>query len=277
MENVINRAEAAHAEERLQIGQLYLDRVASPDLLERVSRAVEERTPCHIVTVNLQFIRIAAREPDFAQVVNGAHLVVADGKPLVWLSRLMGSAIPERITGHDLLQSCASLASQRGYSIFFLGPSPEVADKAADVLCAQHPGLKIAGVYQGRFDRDGCGVSAADELGALTAIQRCRPDFLFVALGCPKQEFWIHRHRQDIETPVCVGIGGALDVLAGKLKRAPEWMQSAGLEWTYRLIQEPNRLWRRYILQDCPTAVRLAGFALLRQASLMKQGNGRGY
>lgn len=277
MENVIDRAAAAHEERRVHIGHLYLDRVALPDLLERVSRAIEDRTPCHIVTVNLQFLRIAAREPDFAHIVNKAQLVVADGKPLVWLSRLMGSAIPQRITGHDLLQSCASLASQRGYSIFFLGASPKVAEKAADVLCAQYPRLKIAGVYQGRFDRDGCGVSEADELGALTAIQRCRPDFLFVALGCPKQEFWIYRHLQDIETPVCVGIGGVLDVLAGKLKRAPEWMQSAGLEWSYRLIQEPNRLWRRYILQDCPTAMRLAGFALLRQASLIKQGNGRRY
>lgn len=275
MERVSARAATAPEEGRVHLGQLHLDRVALADVMERVSRAIEERTPCHIVTANLQFVGIAAREPDFAHVVNNAQLVVADGKPLVWLSRLMGSAIPQRITGHDLLHSCASLASKRGYSIFFLGASPKIAEKAADVLCAQYPRLKIAGFYQGRFERDGWGVSKADELGALTAIQRCRPDILFVALGCPKQEFWIYRHLQDIESPVCVGIGGVLDVLSGKLKRAPVWMQSVGLEWSYRLIQEPKRLWRRYILQDCPTAMRLAGSALLRQASLIKQANGR--
>jgi N-acetylglucosaminyldiphosphoundecaprenol N-acetyl-beta-D-mannosaminyltransferase len=251
--------------DRVQIGALRLHRVGLSSILEQISQFLEEKRPRQVVTVNLQFLSTAAKNRTFAEVVNSADLVVADGMPLLWLSRLLGTPIPQRVTGHDLLHHCAALAAQRGFTLFFLGATSVTAEKATRRLQEMYPGLKIVGSYQGSFSQDGYGLSESDERGALDAIRRCGPDFLFVALGCPKQELWIHRHRQEIEVPVCIGIGGVLDVLAGRLRRAPSWMQRMGLEWLYRLQQEPGRLWKRYLTQDFLTALKITAAITLKR------------
>jgi len=259
MATVSGQSGTTQGQELVRIGQIGLHRVNLSSTLEQISRFVEEKGPHHVVTVNLQFLSTAAKNRTFAEVVNNADLVVADGMPLIWLSRLLGTPLPQRVTGHDLLHQCAALASQKGLTLFFLGATPSATEGATRRLQEMYPGLKIAGSYQGSFSPAGYGLSESDERGALDAIERCRPDFLFVALGCPKQELWIYRHRQDIQAPVCIGIGGVLDVLAGRLKRAPLWMQRMGLEWLYRLQQEPGRLWKRYLTQDLLTALKIAG------------------
>lgn len=268
---VVSRSQVIRARQRVRIGELYLDRVGLAEAMQQITSAVEDRTPLHVVTVNLQFLSIAARDPGFARVVNTAGLAVPDGMPLLWLSRLGQAPLPERITGHDLLYHCAATAASRGYSLFFLGGSEEVVQAASGRLVASFQGLRIAGSYHGRFGHDGRGLTTSDERGALDAIRACQPDILFVALGCPKQEMWIYLHQQEARVPVCIGVGGVLDVLAGNLKRAPTWMQRGGLEWLYRLKQEPGRLWKRYIAQDAVTAIKLASSAFFQRASVNRQ------
>lgn len=262
MDAIINEPSALDEVNRVPLGSLHIDRVALRDVPGILSQFASDGSPHHIVTANLQFLGIASRDPGFAAVVNQADLVVADGMPLVKLSRLKRLALPGRITGHDLLHIAARLAVQQGYSIAFLGGAPGVAEEAARRLREMHPGLGPIGTYQGSFSPDGYGLSQEDEGDLVASLRLSRPQFLFVALGCPKQEFWIARHLHEVGIPVCVGVGGVLDVLAGRLKRAPIWVQRAGLEWSYRLCQEPRRLWRRYLLADIPTLSKLGVAAL---------------
>ncbi len=261
-ENMSSMLQVAESRPQARILDIAFDRVSKADLLDRVKGFIEENRPHQIVTANLQFMSLARKSPAFTRVLNRADLVTADGMPLYWMSRLLGAPIPDRITGHELLQVCASLAAEKGYSIFLLGGPPGVAAEAAELLAKQHPGLRIMGTHHGKF-LDGGDAENQEEL--LSLIREFRPQFLFLALGCPKQDFWIHNHMQAAGVPVCAGIGGTLDVLTGRLSRAPSWMQRYGLEWLYRLQQEPRRLWRRYILEGFPTALAVAGSILRRR------------
>jgi N-acetylglucosaminyldiphosphoundecaprenol N-acetyl-beta-D-mannosaminyltransferase len=247
---------------RARLGPIQIDRVSLPQVPELLTRFLDRGSPHQVVTANLQFLGVAHRDPGFAGVVNGSDLVVADGMPLLALSRLQGLPIPHRITGHDLLQISAGLAAREGYSVAFLGAAPGVAQEAARRLREMHPGLGPIGLHQAYIAPNGLGVSPEDEDALVDTLKRTRPHFLFVALGCPKQEFWISRHLHEVGIPICVGVGGTLDVLAGRLKRAPVWMQRTGLEWSYRLAQEPQRLWKRYLLGDLPTLSRVGAAAL---------------
>jgi N-acetylglucosaminyldiphosphoundecaprenol N-acetyl-beta-D-mannosaminyltransferase len=244
---------------RIDLGPIGLDPLAIDDVMERVKRSVIHRVPLHIVTANMQFFGTAARDAAFASLVRGAGLVVGDGVPLIWLSRLRGNPIPHRITGHDVVDACASVAAANGFSIGLLGGSPRAASIAADILRTRHPGLRIAGIFDGRFTPEGLAEPDGEEERLRAEMEQMRPDILFVALGCPKQEQWIARHLTTAGVPVCVGVGSVLDVLAGQRKRAPGWMQRLGLEWSFRFAQEPSRLWRRYFAQDLPM---LAGAAV---------------
>ncbi len=255
----------AESRERVKILDIYLDCASMTDVLERLQRFIEEETPRQVVTVNVQFLSIARKDPAFARLVNETDLVVADGMPLLWVSRLKGAPVASRITGHTLLDQCASLASERGYSIFLLGGGPGAAEGAAQRLRATYPNLRVEGTDHGYFSAEG---EAERQEQLAEMIRKFRPEFLFVGLGCPKQELWIHRHMHDLDVPVCVGVGGTFDVFTERLRRAPAWMQRYSLEWVYRLSQEPGRLWKRYILGDVPTALMAAGEALLQKVSL---------
>jgi N-acetylglucosaminyldiphosphoundecaprenol N-acetyl-beta-D-mannosaminyltransferase len=131
----------------------------------------------------------------------------------------------------------------------------------------EHPGVRVVGSYDGRFTWDGRGVTEEDERGAVEAIRAARPDFLFVALGCPKQDYWIARHLHEVDVPVSIGVGGVFDVIAGRVERAPRWMQRSGLEWAHRLAQEPGRLWKRYLIEAAPTVCSLSVSALAKRVS----------
>jgi N-acetylglucosaminyldiphosphoundecaprenol N-acetyl-beta-D-mannosaminyltransferase len=201
----------------------------------------------------------ARRNPDVAHILNTSDFAVADGKPLIWVSKVLGEPIESRITGHDLLKECAALSESKGYSMFLLGGTEGSVAHAVDKLRNLHPNLRVDGSEHGFFQRNG---EAERENELIDMIHDFKPDFLMVALGCPKQEFFIRRYMHKLNVPVCIGIGGTLDVFTGRLKRAPAWMQRCGMEWVYRLQQEPGRLWKRYFLGDAPTTLLALKYAI---------------
>jgi N-acetylglucosaminyldiphosphoundecaprenol N-acetyl-beta-D-mannosaminyltransferase len=178
--------------------------------------------------------------------------------PLVWVSRLKGQAIPERVTGNALVAECCQRAAEMGSSVFLLGAAEGVGAAAATALRERFPGLRIAGVYSPPFGP----LTRKENDRIIRLINAARPSFLFVALGAPRQDLWIAQNRQHLDVPVAMGVGCVLDLLAGNVRRAPQWMQGVGLEWAYRMLQEPQRLWRRYIMDDIPMLGQLVWDAL---------------
>jgi N-acetylglucosaminyldiphosphoundecaprenol N-acetyl-beta-D-mannosaminyltransferase len=218
---------------------------------------VRAGTSHQIVTVNLDFLTIAGHMPAFRDTLNMADLAVADGMPLVWASHLKGRTLPERVAGVELVDTCCRIAVERGGSVYLLGAAEGVAAAAARRLSQRYPGLRIAGTYSPPFGP----ISADEDARIISHIQAARPTMLFVAFGAPRQDLWIREHLAELGVPVAVGVGCVFDLLAGRVTRAPAWMRRSGLEWAFRLGQEPRRLWRRYA-SDLPTLVRLLGGSL---------------
>jgi N-acetylglucosaminyldiphosphoundecaprenol N-acetyl-beta-D-mannosaminyltransferase len=239
------------ARRRVDLGGVLIDRVDLGAAVDRVRGFLRSGKPNQIVTVNLDFVAIARRDQGFRETLNAADLAVADGMPLVWVSRLGEQAVPQRLTGVDLVDECCRVAVETDTSVFLLGAGPGVADTAADELRRRFPGLRVAGVYAPPFGP----LSDEENEHIIQIVRAARPDFLFVALGAPQQDVWIRNNLERLDVPVCMGIGCVLDLLAGVVARAPTWMQDAGLEWLFRLAQEPARLWRRYIVDDVPVLV----------------------
>jgi len=247
---------AREARSRIDLGGVLIDRVDVGSAVERIRGFLRSGKLNQIVTVNLDFVAIARRDHDFRDTLNEADLAVADGMPLVWASQLTNEPLPQRLTGVELVDECCRVAVETDSSVFLLGAAPGVADEAADTLQHRFPGLRIAGVYAPPFGP----LTVEENERILAKIRQARPEFLFVALGAPQQDVWIRANRHRLDVPVCMGVGCVLDLLAGIVSRAPTWMQRTGLEWLFRLAQEPGRLWRRYILDDIP-----ALFWLVRQ------------
>lgn len=194
-----------------------------------------------IATVNADFVVNSLHDPELRRILQEADMATADGMPLVWASRLLGGPLPGRVTGADLVPALAERAARRGYSIYFLGAKPGVAAQAAEILRTRNPGLQVAGV----FSPPAASVLEM-ERSVFERVAAAKPDILLVAFGNPKQEKWIRMYAPELRVPVCIGIGGTLDMIVGVTKRAPQWMQRAGLEWLYRMLQEPRRLLKRY-------------------------------
>jgi N-acetylglucosaminyldiphosphoundecaprenol N-acetyl-beta-D-mannosaminyltransferase len=219
-----------------------LDNVTTGEALERIERMVETGRPHYVITANVDFLVQARNDVELRSILLDAHLVLCDGAPLVWASRLLGNPLPERVAGADLTPLLIRLAEKKRFRLFFLGATPESIAQAVSNLKQQHPDLVIAGFYSPPFrsllDMD------HDEIKR--RITEARPDILFVAFGCPKQEKWIAMHYRQLGVPVAIGGGATIDFLARRVARAPVWMQRSGLEWVFRLAQEPRRLFRRY-------------------------------
>lgn len=248
------------ARRRVDLGGVLIDQVGLDAAVDRIRGFLGAGAVRQIVTVNLDFVAIARRDAFFRETLNAADLAVPDGMPLVWVSRLMGQPVPARLTGVELVDECCRVAVETGGSVFLLGAAPGVANVAAARLCERFPGLRVAGVYAPPF-----GPLTPDENEEiLRRIDDARPDFLFVALGAPQQDVWIRANRDRLNVSVAMGVGCVLDLLAGMVARAPLWMQHAGLEWLFRLLQEPTRLWRRYIVDDMPVLAWLVVRALGR-------------
>jgi 1,2-diacylglycerol 3-beta-glucosyltransferase len=247
---------------RVEIGGVPIDRVDMGGALDRIGRALDGGERLQVATVNLDFLVRAQRHPELRAVLARSELNVADGAPVVWVSRLVGRPVPTRVAGADLVPLVVEAAARRGASVFLLGGEGGAAADAARRLVRDHPELAVAGWYE----PPRAGLDEMDGDAIVAMIERSGARVLLVALGNPKQELWIARHRERL-TPVSVaiGVGCVFDLWAGRARRAPRWMQRSGLEWLHRLLSEPRRLAGRYAT-DATWLVVLAGRAVLQRA-----------
>ncbi len=231
-----------NASSRAELVCLQIDTGSYHQIQEEVIDAAHARLSSSICFANAHMVVEAIRNHHVAESVNNATWVVADGVPLVWAIRAIFKRNQERVTGLDFLPDLLHRASQEGLSVYFYGSTPEVLQATLQTCQQRFPTLRVAGTYSPPFRS----LTPAEEDEAVEKIVASGARLVFVALGCPRQELWIARMRHRIPA-VLLGIGGALPVLAGQFSRAPIWMQMYGLEWLYRLIQEPTRLFRRYL------------------------------
>lgn len=216
-----------------------VDHVTTAETLDLMGDMVRRGEPNQVVTVNPEFIMEAQQNRAFRVVLDEADLALPDGQGILWAAQRLGHPLPERVTGSDTLPRIAAMCAQEGYRPFFLGAAPGVARRAAEILMQRYPGLDLAGTYSGSPD-------PAEEDEIVTRIRATHPEFLFVAYGAPRQDLWIHRNLERLGVPVCMGVGGAFDFIAGITPRAPLWMRQHGLEWLHRLMAQPYR-WRRML------------------------------
>jgi N-acetylglucosaminyldiphosphoundecaprenol N-acetyl-beta-D-mannosaminyltransferase len=230
---------------RTPLGPVAIDVIERGPALAEIERFIARRTPSHIITLNSLMFNAALRDTELARIVSRAALILPDSVGIVWATRHLAGKSVGRITGIDLIDDIASTAQRKGYRLYLLGAAPAIAEQAARALQARFPGLAIAGTRHGYF-------SDAETPSVLCAIRESKADILLVGLAVPHQEKWIARYREETGIPVIIGVGGSFDVLAGKLQRAPRWMQSMGLEWLFRLLQQP---WRIARMKDLPVFV----------------------
>lgn len=223
----------------VRILDVRVDNVTTDETLELMARYVAEGRPRQVATVNPEFVMQAQHNATFRVVLEGTDLAIPDGVGLLWAARVQGRRLRERVAGSDMVTLIARMAAERGYRLFFLGAAPGVANMAAERLVQEYPGLQVVGIYAGSPD-------PAEEDDIVARVRAVSPHFLFVAYGAPRQDLWIHRNLQRLNVPVCMGVGGSFDFIAGITPRAPDWMRRRGLEWLHRLIHQPWR-WRRMI------------------------------
>lgn len=232
---------------RVNIAGVDIDNVSFTDLVDMVGSSVSARKSVFIVTCNIDHVVKLKRDPEFAAAYGDAALVLPDGIPILWAAKFLGKPLKEKVSGSDILPKLCATAQKKGYRLFFLGGNPGSATRASEALKERHPGLQVVGVYSPPF---GFEKDAEEDCKIVDMIKSAAPDILFVGLGAPKQEKWIHRHYKALGVPVSIGVGATFEFVAGVVRRAPAWMQRAGLEWLWRLAMEPKRLWRRYLVED---------------------------
>ena len=236
-------------EQRLEILGVGIDKVTSQQALDNIADFIASGQPHQIVTANAEIIYQASKNEKMRNIINNAQMVTADGSGVVWASRQLGEPLEQRVTGIDLVNSICERSAQDKWKIYILGSAPGVAATAAMNIRDKFPGCNIVGTHHGYFN-------AKEEKQILAELEQLKPDVLFVALGAPKQEYWIADHIQQLNIPVAMGIGGSMDVLSGNVKRAPKWMQKMSLEWLYRLLIQPTRFKRVLALPKFMLAVK---------------------
>lgn len=245
---------------------MILAAIDSAGLLEHMFGQLSEGHGGWLVTANLDFLYRHANDSSAQALYDKADIRVADGMPLVWAARLQGDHLPERIAGSSLVPKIAARAAAEGKSLYLLGGEPGASQKASETLRARFPGLRVCGTSSPWVSSP----PSADEVQAIVReLQAAGPDILLVGLGSPKQELLIRELRAALPRTWMIGVGVSFSFVSGNLRRAPIWVQRMGLEWVYRLAQEPRRLARRYLLEDLPFSFKLFSHALLRRAGII--------
>lgn len=228
---------------RMPFLNTFVDNLTMDEAVSAIDGLIQERRHSYVVTPNLDHIVLIEKDELFREIYRNADLILTDGKPLLWIAKSQGTPIKEKVSGSDLFPRICELSAKRGYGIFILGAAEGVAEKAAENLCRKYEGLKIVGTYSPPrgFENDDTAVRMI-----IDGINSSHADVLAVALGSPKGEKTIYRIREDINVSLSISIGATIDFEAGVVKRAPKWMSDIGLEWLYRITQDPGRLIKRY-------------------------------
>ena len=213
------------------------------EVMELCEESICNRTSLMLGVLNVAKAVNSRKDKDLRNSLDDADVVLADGKGIVWLSRLMGESLPERVAGIDIMYCLLEKANERHYSVYFLGAKDEVVSKVVAFVKETYSGVRIAGYRDGYFDKN-------EEDFIVDDIYKNNTDILFVAIPSPKKENFLSRWREKLNVPVCHGVGGSFDVVAGITKRAPVWIQNCGMEWFFRLVQEPHRMWKRYLVTN---------------------------
>ncbi|MBX3225871.1 MAG: WecB/TagA/CpsF family glycosyltransferase [Labilithrix sp.] len=247
--------------ERIDLLGCPFDAITEDATVDLVFRWIEdpERKSHHIITVNVAILMMAKEDPKLADAIDKADLVVVDGKPLVWTSKWLGAPVPHKVSGVDLMRRLLEEGDRRGLRIFLLGTTQERLDVLVKVIEARYPGVTIAGARNGYF-------KAPDYPAVTETIRESKADLLLVGMPAPFKEIWCEEHRDAIATPCMLGVGGAFDVMAGFVPRAPRLMQEAGMEWAWRLAMEPKKLWKRYLVTNSAFLALLGKTLVLRRA-----------
>lgn len=235
-----------------------IDNLTMEETVEAVGRLIATGGPHQHVVVNVDKLVQARRSPALRGIINSCSLVNADGMPVVWATRLLGCPLKERVAGIDLFEALLARAARTGWRVYLLGAREEVVREVARRSRQRYPGLVIAGWRNGYWQ-------AREEPAVAEAIREARPDILFVALGSPAKETFLARWQARMQVPFAMGVGGSFDVAAGRVRRAPRWMQRAGLEWFFRFLQEPRRMFRRYFIDSAGFFAMLAKALWIRQ------------
>lgn len=227
---------------RIHLLNTHIDNVSMAETIEQVSEAIAKKAQIHHSDVNAAKIVAMQTDLTLRNSVNTADLINADGQAVVWASKLLGKPLKERVAGIDLMENLVKLAAEKGYKIFFFGAREEVVSRMVDLYAKKYSPKIIAGYRNGYFKKE-------EEQNIAHQIQNSGAHLLFVAISSPTKENFLYHYKQYLSNlNFIMGVGGSFDVIAGKVKRAPLWMQTAGLEWLFRTIQEPKRMWKRYLI-----------------------------
>ena len=232
---------------RIKFLNTEVDNLTMEEAIDKINELVIEGKPSYIVTPNVDHIVKLETDEEFQKVYEEADLILTDGMPLVWISKLNGEKIKEKVSGSDLFPRVCELAAKRGYKIFLLGAAEGVAMTAAENLKSKYRGLKVVGTYSPSYGFE----KKENEIKEIVKmINDAKPDILAVGLGAPKQEKFLYKYRKELNVPVSLAIGASIDFEAGNIERAPKFMQKTGTEWLYRLYKEPKRMYKRYLVDD---------------------------
>ena len=223
---------------RVHLFGVDIDALTMEETLNRAFELAGQRRVSQHVVLNAAKVVLMTEDDRLRNIIASCDLVNADGTSVVWASRVLGSPLPERVAGIDLFLGIVERAARTGHRVYFLGATDDVLGSMLAVFRKRHPNLEIGGWRNGYWD---------DDEAVIAEVKKAKPSFLFLAIPSPRKEYWLSDHLAELEVPFVMGVGGAFDVVAGKVKRAPLWVQRIGCEWMYRLIQEPRRMWKRYL------------------------------
>lgn len=227
--------------DRIRLLNTTIDVLNIQETVELVERYVQKKEPLHLMGVNADKINELNRNERLKEIVNSCGIINADGVSVVKASRYLGKPLPERVAGIELMERLVALSAEKGYSVYLLGARQEVVEKTAEVLQNQYPNLRILGFHNGYFKED-------DWKSISEELKRLAPDFVFVGITSPMKEYLIDYLQKDGSKSVFMGVGGSFDVISGRIPRAPVWMQKRGMEWLFRVMHEPRRLFKRYFV-----------------------------
>jgi len=231
---------------RVNILGVGISAIHMEDALSQISQWIDNRERHYVSVCNVHTVMECHRDPQMRRAVNGAGMATPDGMPLVWLGRKKSGRDVRRVYGPDLMLALCQLSARRGYSHYFYGGAEGIPELLAERLKARIPGLEVAGGYSPPFRP----LTPEQDARIVSQINAAHPDIVWVGLGTPKQDLWMAAHRDRLTAPVLIAVGAAFDFHAGRKKQAPPWMQRSGLEWLFRLMTEPRRLWRRYLVYN---------------------------